>query len=328
MWPKIWRALCSARSVLIVFFVGGLSVFPKLKTRNTKKRSTLDKQRVKKDSNKSKWADALSWSAAAKCLILVLVLTVFWGLGLRVLDRFHAMVGYFNSVLVLAPKDWRLEVQSETGAPLPEDIRRDVFAVAHKLLRFGSPDELRALARQVESMGTLENVRVIRPLANTVIFSASIRKAALLVLVGSRTRYLTLDATVFGDDAVPNESPLWVRPTAIVTGIFDQTPTPAFDQSMKLILTPEQSRHLAEAVDVWQQVSAAHVDVKSINFRKFRGFAISTPDDTEIVIGVMPFDYKLKKLRGLLDGLKRDGTVAERIELDYEGKAFVKERKL
>jgi hypothetical protein len=40
------------------------------------------------------------------------------------------------------------------------------------------------------------------------------------------------------------------------------------------------------------------------------------------------FDYKVKKLRSILDGLKRDGVVASRIELDYEGKAFIKERRL
>jgi hypothetical protein len=50
-------------------------------------------------------------------------------------------------------------------------------------------------------------------------------------------------------------------------------------------------------------------------------------DDTEIVIGLQPFAYKLKKLQNILDGLRRDGIVASRIELDYEGKAFIKERK-
>jgi hypothetical protein len=303
-------------------------LFPKLKTRNTKKRSTLDKQRVKKNVDQNQWSAALSWSAAAKGLVLVLVLTVVWGLGLRAIDRFHTVIGYFNSVLVLAPNDWRIDVQSEAGTPLPEDIRRNVYAVAQKQLRFGSPDELKMLARQVEAMGTLENVKVIRPLANTVVFSARLRKAALLVLVGGRTRYLTLDGAVFGDDSVVNDNPLWERPTVVVTGVFDQAPNPAFDQSMKLILTPEQSRHLAEAIEVWQQIATSHVEAKAINFKKFRGFSISTPDDTEIVIGVKPFDYKLKKLRGILDGLKRDGTLAERIELDYEGKAFIKERKL
>ncbi len=303
-------------------------MFHKLKSRTTKKRSTLDKQRVKKGAEHAQIAFGLSWSAAAKGLVLIFLLTLIWGLGLRVADKFHDVTGYINSSLVLAPKEWRIDVVSNNGTPLPEDIKRDVFAVAAKQLRLGSPAELRSLARQVEALGVLDGVKVIRPLANTVVFSAEMRQPALLVAVGGKTRYLTLDGTIFGDASATGENSTWPRPSVLVTGIFDPASNPAFDASMKLILTAEHSRHLAEAMDVWEQSLAAHVEVKIVDFQKFRGFAIYTPDNTEIVIGVKPFDYKLKKLRGILDGLKRDGALASRIELDYDGKAFVKEKKL
>jgi hypothetical protein len=83
-----------------------------------------------------------------------------------------------------------------------------------------------------------------------------------------------------------------------------------------------------DALDVWRLVEENNIPVKQLNFQKFRGYALTLQDDTEIVIGLKPFAYKLKKLNDILTGLARDGIVASRIELDYEGKAFIKERKL
>ena len=174
----------------------------------------------------------------------------------------------------------------------------------------------------------LDAVKVIRPLADTIILSAELRRPALLASVGGKTRFLTLDGTVYGDanDASGNQT--GAHPSVLVGGILNQSPGASIDSSQRVVTSNEEKRHLLEAVDIWQRAIEAGVDVSSINFQKFRGFSILLADQTEIVIGIKPFDYKLKKLRGILDGLKRDGVVASRIELDYEGKAFIKEKKL
>ena len=268
-------------------------MFRFLKRRSSKKRSVLDKQKVSRKSGRE--APSLLWSIAAKALVVVLLLVIVWGLGLRALDSMREFGSYINSLAVLTPAEWRIEVLSQAGTPLPEDVRREVYKVASRSLKTGSPTELSQLAKQVEGLGMVDAVRVIRPLADTVILSAEMRRPALLVVVGSKTRFMALDGTVFGD--------------AVVT-------------------TAEERKHLLDALDVWQRSGEAGVDVKQVSFQKFRGYSIALSDDTEITIGLKPFDYKLKKLRGILDGLKRDGVVAARIELDYEGKAFIKERKL
>jgi hypothetical protein len=298
------------------------------KSRNIKKRSILEKQRVKSGSEKPRKGSRLSWSSAAQGLILIFALTIIWGLGIRLVDKFQDVTAYLNSILVLAPGEWQVDVVSTSGAPLPEDVRREIYNVASKQLRLGTPKELSSLAHQVEGLGTLDSVKVIRPLAGTVILSAQMRQPALLVSVGSKVRYLTLDGTVFGDDSIISESSSWVRPTVLVTGIFDQRMNPAMDDSLRVIVTPDERRHLTEAIELWQLALEASFSVKAIGFQKFRGYVLSMAEETEIVIGPKPFEYKLKKLRGILDGLKREGTLAARIELDYGGKAFIKERKL
>ena len=303
-------------------------MFRALKPRGGKKRSILDKQRVKATDGSAKDSPLLTWSLAAKGLLCVFLLALIWGLVIRLVDKTREVVSYLNSAIVLAPSEWRIEVISKNGTPLAEDVSRQVYGIAARILRTGNPYELSILARQVESLGHLDSVTVIRPLANTVILSAEIRRPALLASVGGKIRFLTTDGTVFGDASEASDYPAGVKPVVLVDGIFDQRPGAGIDSSQRVIATSEEKRHLLEAIEIWQRSTDASVDVASINFKKFRGFSILLGDQTEIIIGIRPFDYKLKKLRGILDGLKRDGVVASRIELDYEGKAFIKEKKL
>ena len=298
-----------------------------LRPKNPRKRSVLARQKVKPGSQKGS-AGHPAWSVAAKGLIVVLIVVVVWGLGLRLLDKISDVSSYIASSLVMPPKEWRIEVVNSAGTQLPDDVRRDVYKIAHKGLKTGSPGELRQLARQVESAGLLESVRVVRPLIDTVILTAEIRRPTLLIDVGGRTRFLTADGTVFGDASENSTQPNISKPSVRLTGIFDQRPTPQVDASNRIVTNSDERRHLRDALDVWRLIGENNIPAKLINFQKFRGYALTLQDDTEIVIGLKPFAYKLKKLNDILAGLARDGVVASRIELDYEGKAFIKERKL
>jgi hypothetical protein len=100
------------------------------------------------------------------------------------------------------------------------------------------------------------------------------------------------------------------------------------DISSKVSISSIDREHLLQAVDLGARAAEQGIEVKRVHYQKFRGYSIFSPDNSEIVVGLGPFDYKVKKLRGILEGLKRDGIVASRIELDYEGKAFIKERRL
>lgn len=295
--------------------------------KNPRKRSVLARQKVKVGAQKGPTGKP-AWSIAAKGLLVVLIVVILWGVGLRIFDKFTDVSSYAASAFIMPPKEWRIEVMNTTGAQLPDDVRRDVYKIALKNLKTGSPAELRLLARQIEAAGLLESVRVVRPLIDTVILSAEIRRPMLLIEVGGRTRFLAADGSVFGDVNDTTISPNVPKPTVRLTGIFDQRPNPQLDQSNRVITNSDERRHLRDALEIWRLVGENKIPAKSLNFQKFRGYALTLEDETEIVIGLKPFAYKLKKLNDILAGLARDGILAARIELDYEGKAFIKERKL
>ncbi len=300
-----------------------------LKRKSGKKRSVLEKQRISKNAGKKGLLDtSFSWSLGAKSLLAVLFFVVIAALSIRVLDKINGVLSYVNSLIVLSPTEWKIEVVSDGGLPLPEDVKKEVYKVAGRALKTGAAGELKKLSKLVESLGMVDHVRVIRPVADTVILSAQLRRPVLLVNTGAKNRYLSLDATVFGDSADSSGNPSGASPAVIVTGVFDQRQNPTVDDSMRVLTTTDERRHLADALEVWQKSNESMIELRQINFQKFRGYSITLSDGTEVVLGIKPFDYKLKKLRGILENLKKDGSVAARIELDYEGKAFIKEKKL
>jgi hypothetical protein len=302
-------------------------LFRLFSAKSSKKRTVLRKQRVKGD-RLDKFVTRFSWSFAAKSLVVIFCGFLFWGLSIRAADKIHQAFGYLATLLVLTPNEWNIEVAGVSGDRLPDDLRNEIYRVAQKIVKTGSALELFTLSRQIESIGRLDAVKVIRPVANTIIIQASVRRPALLVEVGGKIRFLTIDGTVFGDAAQANSDNGAANPTVLVSGIFESRSSLAVDSSLRLPLVQEERQHLADAIDIWQKTTAAGVDVRAIKYMRFRGFTITLPDTTEIILGLNPFDYKISKLRSILDGLKRDGIVATRIELDYDGKAFIKEKRL
>ncbi len=295
--------------------------------KSAKKRTVLRKQRVKGDKF-DKLVPRFSWSFAAKSLVAIFCGFLIWGLGIRAADKVRQSVAYLNSFLVLTPNEWNIEVAGSSGEKLPDDTRNEIYRVAQKIVKTGSAAELRALSRHVESIGMLDSVKVIRPVTNTIIVQANLRRPALLVEVGSKVRFLTADGTVFGDTSQPSNYSVAASPSVLVSGIFDARGSLGVDPSTRLPLQNDERLHVTDAIDIWQRSAVAGVDVRSIRYQRFRGFTITLADDSEIVLGLRPFEYKISKLRSILDGLKRDGIVASRIELDYDGKAFIKEKRL
>lgn len=68
-----------------------------------------------------------------------------------------------------------------------------------------------------------------------------------------------------------------------------------------------------------------NIKYKKINYNEFRGFSGSLlKNNYQVVLGFPPFEPKYKKLNRIIYELKTQGKFSANIELDYQGKAFVK----
>ena len=235
-----------------------------------------------------------------------------------------------SKVLVLAPKEWHVHMAGPDGNPLGEELKREILKTASSILKTGSPSELQTLEESLEGIGSLENIQVIRPQYGTVVISAATRQPAMLVQVGGKIRYLTAEATVYGDTSNQSGNPNGVQPTVLVSGIFDARPPSSIqlDHSARVITTPEEHQILLNVIALWRISLNQGLALRAVTHQRFRGFDIKLEDDSEVILGSAPFEYKMDKLVGIFAKLRKQGVTASRIELDYDGKAFIKERKL
>ena len=229
----------------------------------------------------------------------------------------------------LWPQNPTVTVESNDGTIFDEKTTKAIFDVVSKEMKIGSIVRFSAMGEALESLGTLENISIIRPQRGLLMIRAGLRKPLLLVSVGDHLRYLTIDGTVFGDANDGRPLPGQNRPTVTLSGLFEERGTNfVFDASSRLMVSAAERALLVQAIALYESVSRDQLSLTGISYQRFRGFTLKTTDNSEIVLGNTPFEHKLQKLKAIRDKLSSSGVTALRIELDYDGKAFVKERKL
>jgi hypothetical protein len=236
-----------------------------------------------------------------------------------------------TNLAMLTPRSWNVQVRDLSSIPLSDESRREIHRIASKHLKSGHPDELLKIAQATEASGHLEQTKVLRLLSDTIVVTTQSRVPVLIVEVGSKKRYLTAEGTIYGEvSSLPADSDEGREVSVLLTGVFDNRSEPpiGFDDNGRLRTTNDEKKILIDALNVLRISKNASFKITKINYQTFRGFLVTLEDSTEIVLGFSPFDYKINKLTGILSKIKSQGIIAARIEIDYEGKAFIKERKL
>lgn len=84
---------------------------------------------------------------------------------------------------------------------------------------------------------------------------------------------------------------------------------------------------VGEAIDLKGRLVAEGLEPATLRYHAHRGYTvIMKPDMLEVAMGRAPFGDKMARLSEVLGRVERQRI--SRIELDYHGKAFIKERKL
>jgi cell division septal protein FtsQ len=84
---------------------------------------------------------------------------------------------------------------------------------------------------------------------------------------------------------------------------------------------------VGEAIDLKGKLSSEGLEPAALRYHAHRGYmVIMKPDMLEVAMGRAPFADKISRLSEVLGRIERHRV--SRIELDYHGKAFIKERKI
>ncbi len=289
------------------------------------KRSVLAKQKPKKAGKKKRNDGGIpfKWQLAAAA--------AFLGLGLygtyRLKQRAINWLASTDKAI-----DWRISLKPEDGATVSDQTWSTIYDTARKTLGHGSSEELKRTAAAIQRLDAFARVSVVRLSQQDVAIEVRARQPVLCVKA-DQLRLVGAAGEVFGSpekDGIPCPGP-------VVAGVFDERASGAtggkrftLAEDFTLEVSPEEHDGLKEAVALQAEAKRRQVKIRTMDFQKFRGFLVvlAEPDGLELELGRAPFGPKLEKLDGLLRKLHEKGEQAARIELDYQGKAFIKLKKM
>lgn len=176
------------------------------------------------------------------------------------------------------------------------------------------------LAKKIQNILSLEYCHLFWSKPNKILISAQNRQP-ILITQADRLRYISHYGQIYGQ-----AQPETTMPT--LEGVFSEAKKFKITPDNTVLLTEKENNIILEAISLYNTLKSTF-KISLIKYDPFLGFTIFLADqDLKIAFGNKPFNNKLKKLKNVLENLKQNNMHPDTIELDYFGKAFVKEKRL
>lgn len=284
------------------------------------KASVLSRQKPRRSGRAKLPRMGAAWRLLRWLLALLAVaLLAWWGLRAGRREWRELMASRSGRI------NWKVDLRLDAEHPLSDRKAEEIVRLAKDVLETGRQDELKELAAAVQHLDAFGQTHVLRVARDRIVVSVRPRVPVMCAEV-DRLRLVSEAGEIYGVAGVDG------APTCPGPRLVGVVPS-----SEKIRITPTQTLHLEpdgqtavkEAIALVQEGTTRGFTFSLIEFRRYRGFFAHVSGlETEVALGRAPFVEKLDKLRALLDKLAARGEVAARIELDYQGKAFVKLKKL
>ena len=188
-----------------------------------------------------------------------------------------------------------------------------------KYLTSGAHEHMKSLTSHIITNSDYQSIRLFK--SGYKNFQLAVEPGSPVLLIeADKLRYVSGSFQVYGH-GISSSLP-------VLKGVFTDKKEPfKMIHSNFLALNALQKMRIKQAVHLMHLLSDSNLDVVEIHFKKFRGFlTILKNSETEVYFGIPPFSGKIKKLHSILQELAKNGRYASRVELDFEDKAFVKEK--
>ncbi len=250
------------------------------------------------------------------------------------LSTLIGFAGYWAIKLIVLPK---IVAQRQLREPL--NLRILIDSAKNQLLSAGEKDQLRnQLIRLLNSQENLNlqsiSARLLRNSSyeeilllrqnNEQLYVKVWKRNPVLITMVDTLRYITATGVIYGNANEDENKEKLPRLKGLFTDPNRQYPVSANNQ---ITVTPSEQQILSEAGALVEMLAGEDLNTDEIEFILHRGFFCQiAANNTLVAFGRAPFSKKISKLHKVLAHLADKGARAQRIELDYFGKAFIKEK--
>lgn len=242
---------------------------------------------------------------ASICAAIFLVIALPYYVANKVQKGFQTLTSSTENQLVLLSSGGALTDFDQ------ESLQSKMLAAANK----GA--SLQNLAEIAASAAPLAKVDIIRATPNKIVIGFDKRDPKLRIMM-QHQQLIDSSGFIYGKCCViPGQDAEASLP--LLEGIATiENSGIASDSRLSVI---------KEALVLARELNGLQLPSEKIRYQNHRGFFVTLqPDKLEISFGRAPFASKLQRLRDVLKQVERNKV--SRIELDYHGKAFIRERKI
>ena len=291
------------------------------KSRKAKTGSVLKKQKPKSQKNRRRLISLNFQFLGSLGIVFALV-----AVGLLFLrGTWPSLVSKYLSEATVNSSKWQFLVRSSDNSPISEASQALVVTTTRKTIGAGTHDDLLKSAKAVQKIGIFSDVRITKISPNQLIISL-IQRQPMFCVEADKVRLVSSLGDIYGSIDTRNGD---TCPGPILSGLFEDRVSHNLSDGQTLIVDDQTKSMIQEALMLLQDVQKRSVKIEKFHVEKFRGFVAElSSQGTEVALGRAPFVEKLDKLNGILEKLAVRQEQAQRIELDYQGKAFVKLKKM
>ena len=208
---------------------------------------------------------------------------------------------------------------------LSNNIPKEMLHSIHSFLDTNpvhSTKNLVDLTSQIQILTSARSVHMIALDQKTAFLSLVQHKPEAAIQYG-KLRLISKEGKVFGEYKDTEHLQL-----PIIKGLpFDKSIS--LDKEQAIELSPENRELINEGLLLIRSGLSYNINYKTILYNPDRGFQVWLKDSRiRVEMGRRPFNKKNIKLVKILSNLDKKRITKARIELDYQGKAFVKEYSL
>lgn len=218
----------------------------------------------------------------------------------------------------------QIVIKPEESGHLSDDIVKKISDYAYRIIKDSNQMDFEDIAKKIQNNFKFTRVHIFQSSSEQLVIFPFRRKAVLTTSINNKTYFISDENQVFESEDISKDN--LVKVSNIVERSRGKL---KFDEDNSLELESEEEKYIQESLVLYHSLIKNNFEIKQIDFNKYRGFYVTINNsEIEVILGRMPFDQKIKRLLQIIELQKSSGTQISKIELDYEGKAFIKEQKI